>query len=1141
MTTESEPTIQRLSAPPGNPNEPYVVPCFEGELWTIPASNSVMRMLVTGHETNKTFAVVGTGGLEDEPVPFHYHDVAHDIFLCLKGRVRVWAEDQARELGPGDFASVPPGTVHRYHMPYRYHTEVVGLIIPGDWEEYFRFISERYAGSLFPTNDRRDRAKILFPKLMAASDQFDMTIVPEKQAFEPQPWDGSENKLPGAMAKGGYFLRDGEGDRWELCGTVVRPMATLKETGDKFTVYDISSSIHFNKTSFKWAVQFKDTHHAVYALMGKWALIVGNKTSELAAGETGFVPAGCAFRLEPSAAYARAYVFANGGGYGQVLTSLGTLYDDILVPQLDQVKKWTQDIAGIQSLEKETDPSNLISTKTLNRASIRIMSPQLVIETDFSSSEELWRPSSMEATSMWRFMQNVNQKRHKAMKTYQDLYNWSVGPDSTQFWADLWDEARLIHEGTYTQVVDETERMDKIPRWFQGIKLNFAENILYSADPKDASRSITLGKEDDKIALIAAREPTVSEKTSQPIISGSIEVTWGHLRRRVALTAGALRARGCRRGDRVAAVASNSIDTLVLLLATTAIGSIFSSMSTDLGAPAILDRLGQIQPRLIFVDDIAIYNGKTMDLSQLSIQLLDGLTAQTEFEGVIIQSVSGDTSPLSQEMQAMNQRSTAKWSPFEVLRDFLSRGSNSETNSAPFERLDFCEPFLIVYSSGTTGKPKCITHSTGGVLLNAIKEGHLHQNYGPDTICLNFSSVGLKKKTLSSRIKIQVTNGVPKTSWIVYILTVVVLLHGSRIVLYDGSPLFPDCQSFIRLLERQRVTDFGTSPRWLASCQKQNVSPRAIADLSSLRTVTSTGMVLTDDQFKWFYNDAFPPHVQLCNVSVPPHVQLCNVSGGTDMAGALAMNNPLTPVFLGGFQCRPLGMAVNAYELSQGSNSEDLEAPEKRVPIVEGEPGELVVTKPFPNMPPFFWGDADGREYFRAYFNVFDSVWRHGDVIKINKATGRVFILSRSDGILNPDGIRFGPSDIYSVVESKFTSQIQDSVCVGARLSRESQSEIVILFVVTKPGHKLTHYLDAQLRKEILKAYSKRHVPGTIVEVPEIPITRNGKKAEVIVKQIVSGQTITSASGLANPESLEAFKKFAAQMTSGAQRKESKL
>jgi acetoacetyl-CoA synthetase len=374
--------------------------------------------------------------------------------------------------------------------------------------------------------------------------------------------------------------------------------------------------------------------------------------------------------------------------------------------------------------------------------------------------------------------------------------------------------------------------MDSIPRWFEGVRLNFAENILYFSGRSTGKRTTAGGKEDNKVAVTEVRE-------------GGTEVrhyTWLELRRQVALLANAMRSRGVKKGDRVAVIASNSFDTLCVFLAVTSLGGLFSSSSTDMGTKGILDRLLQVDPVYVFFDDWAIYNGKSIDLRPKIQDVLDGLKPLKNFKSIVTQP------RFTYYASVADLRDTMTLSRFLVAAqgDFTPR----------FERLEYRDPFLVVYSSGTTGVPKCIVHSVGGVLTSAMKEGRLHRDVGPDTVQLQYTTTG----------------------WIMYMSSVLNLLSGARAVLYDGSPFQPSPRAFIKVIGEQKVTNLGLSPRFFHELQKNNISPREVTDLSSLRACTSTGMVLKDQLFEWFYDKGFPAHVQLANIS-----------GGTDLAGCFGM------------------------------------------------------------------------------------------------------------------------------------------------------------------------------------------------------------------------------------------------------------
>lgn len=487
------------------------------------------------------------------------------------------------------------------------------------------------------------------------------------------------------------------------------------------------------------------------------------------------------------------------------------------------------------------------------------------------------------------------------------------------FWDFCWKYLQIIHEGSYTRVVDESARMDSVPEWFSGIKLNFAENLLFSRNTGDIS-----GKEDDKIAVTEAREGD---------LKNVVHLTWGQLRRKTGALVQAMKADGVTRGDRIAVCSANSIDTLLVLLASTALGSIFSSSSTDMGVKEVLDRLLQIKPRWLFMDDYAVYNGKTIDLRDKMKDIVQGMKSIPDFQGIISQPRFPSPADISSIPKAL------------TLSSFLSKARG--TDRLEFVRVGFRDPVLVVYSSGTTGQPKCIVHSVGGVLLNASKEGGLHTENGPDTVALQYTTTG----------------------WIMYLAATQSLMFGTRVILYDGSPFVPDVTALLTLAAQEKVTHLGISPRWMHELQRAKIIPREMFDLSSLWVVTSTGMVLRDALFEWFYDEGFPTHVRLNNIS-----------GGTDIAGCFGISNPLVPLYVGGCAGCSLGISVDVYD-STIEGGEGV----KGVPVEEGVSGELVATSAFPNMPTMFWGDDSGQKYHDAYFGRFDSkmdphssAWRRG-------------------------------------------------------------------------------------------------------------------------------------------------------------------
>ncbi|KAK6373856.1 hypothetical protein LTS17_007825 [Exophiala oligosperma] len=679
---------------------------------------------------------------------------------------------------------------------------------------------------------------------------------------------------------------------------------------------------------------------------------------------------------------------------------------------------------------------------------------------------KLWEHHNPESTQMWKFLKSMEKVTGSKFPNYEDLYKYSRD-NISDFWRHCFNYLPIVYSGTVPdRVVDETARIDSIPRWFQGVKMNFAENILFCGDAQGRP-TVSPGKEDDKIACTEVREGSFLEPIRQ--------ISWKELRQKVGRCEQAMKAHGITKGDRVAVVSSTSLDTLTVFLAVTALGGIFSSSSTDMGVKGILDRLTQIRPKLLFMDDGALYNGKKIDLRQKMAEIVNDMKEIEEFKGVIAQ-VRWANSPA--DMTAIPR--CISWS------QFLSAATTSKLE---FAQLDFSDPFLIVYSSGTTGQPKCIVHGIGGIVLNGHKECRLHRDMDHDSCQLQYTTTG----------------------WIMYLGSVQGLLTGCRMIMYDGNPFVPNPRNFLRLVAREKVTHLGISPRYLQTLQTNKIKPREENDFSNLKVMTSTGMVLSNALFEWVYDVGFPRHIQLDNIS-----------GGTDVGGCFGCSNPVLPIYTGGCQSLSLGMAVSVLDSTiEGGRGV------KGVPVKDGESGELVCTKAWPSMPVAFWGESGGRRYFESYFEKFDDCWTHGDFIQINTSTtGQVMFLGRADGVLNPSGVRFGSSEIYSVIEGKFSDVVADSICVGQRRPQDSD-ESVMLFLLMKPGQRFTSTLAKSIKEAIRKEYSPRHVPKYVFETPEIPTTVNLKKVELPVKQIVSGKTIEPSGTLLNPQSLRYYYQFA--------------
>ncbi|KJZ70725.1 hypothetical protein HIM_09858 [Hirsutella minnesotensis 3608] len=683
---------------------------------------------------------------------------------------------------------------------------------------------------------------------------------------------------------------------------------------------------------------------------------------------------------------------------------------------------------------------------------------------DFEKTpRKLWEHLNPKGTAMWRFMQDANQRHGLSLNSFSDLYQWSCR-ERSQFYGQLWDSQRWIHEGSYTRVVDESVPISKLPAWFEGVRLNLAENILWSRGRDGCESRSTLGKEDDRVAVTEIREGNTAV----------VDVTWAELRARVARLADALHARGLREGDRVVMVGAHAAQTLVVFLAVAWLGGIFSSSSTDMGVGGLLQRTVQIDPKFVFFDDGALYNGKVVDLRDKIRGVVDGMKDCKQFETVIVV-----------ERFPRRPNDTSAIPRTERLEAFARSATGS---TPPIRRIAFQGPAMIFYSSGTTGNPKAIVHGVGPLMMNSTKEARLHLNMTSDDVALQYTTTG----------------------WIMYVASVLHLLVSGRAILYDGSPLLPDLGVLLRVVEQQRVTSLGISPRWMTELMKRKIVPRKVADLSSLRVVGSTGMVLPEQMFHWFYDVGFPEAVQLCNFS-----------GGTDIAGCFAVSNPIQPLYAGGCMGGSLGTPIAVFDhgLDEGSRGEPLRA---------GMPGDLVSPAAFPNVPLFLWGDsapAPGDKYRSSYFTRFGNAWAQGDFCAVHPRTGAVLMLGRSDGVLNPSGIRFGSSDIYAVVERCFAADVVECLCVGQRRPRDLD-ERVLLFLIMKPGRALDAELVGRVRETIARELTKRHVPKYIFEVSEIPHTVNGKKVELPVKAIVSGKTVKPSGTLINPQCLEFYYRF---------------
>ncbi|EGX94852.1 acetoacetyl-CoA synthase [Cordyceps militaris CM01] len=707
---------------------------------------------------------------------------------------------------------------------------------------------------------------------------------------------------------------------------------------------------------------------------------------------------------------------------------------------------------------------------------------------------KLWEHPNPKETEMWRFMQSCNDRFGLTMQvrkpargshpnplplvltyfcfpflshqTFDHLYAWSC-TRRADFWGAVWASQRAIHEGSFARVVDEAVPVDGLPRWFDGVRLNFAENYLYRRgwEHGPGTRG-TRDKEDAKLALTEVREGGAD---------AARDVTWGRLRRDAGCLASAMQARGVRKGDRIVAVGANSYTTLLVFLAATWLGALFSSSSTDMGVNGLLQRTTQIDPKFVFFDDAAVYNGRRIDLRDKMAGMLTGLIAECRsFEAIISMPrfpTAGPTGHLGPRVEP--------WA------SFLAAGDSSPPE---FVRVGFQDPMVIYYSSGTTGAPKAIVHGVGPMLLTGYKESILHRRMDPADVVLQYTTTG----------------------WIMYMSSVGALIGGAASVLYDGSPLLPDAGVLVRLVARYRVTVLGVSPRWMAELIKKGLAPRDMADVSTLKVVTCTGMVLPDQMFDWFYDVGFHKHTQLANIS-----------GGTDIAGCFVLENPLKPLYRGGCMGGSLGVPIAVYD-------HDMDDGSAGRPVPAGTSGDLVATAAFPNTPLYLWGDgatAPGPKYRGAYYERFRHVWAQGDFCQVHVRTGAVLMQGRSDGVLNPSGVRFGSADIYAVLDRHFAAHVADSICVGQRRPADPDEQVLLFVLMRAPG-SLTRALVADIRAAIARELTKRHVPKYIFEIPEIPTTVNGKKVELPVKKIICGKTVKPSGTLLNPGSLDYFYRF---------------
>lgn len=643
----------------------------------------------------------------------------------------------------------------------------------------------------------------------------------------------------------------------------------------------------------------------------------------------------------------------------------------------------------------------------------------------------LWTPDAarVAATNITAFAKGAEQRWGRVLPDYAALHAWSID-EPEEFWTSVWELGEVRGEQG-SVVLEDGERMPGAC-WFPEARLNFAENLLRSRDEGDA--------------LVFWGEDRVKNRLSH-----------ADLYRQVARFAAALRELGVEQGDRVAAWMPNLPETLVAMLAAASIGAIFSSASPDFGVQGVLDRFGQIEPKVLIAVDGYYYNGKVVDCLDRLAAITDGLPS---VKRVVVVPYVHARHDLSHVHHAR------------LLPDFV-RPFRAVTE-IPFARLPFAHPLFIMYSSGTTGVPKCIVHCAGGVLLQHLKEHRLHGDLKPGDRLFYFTTCG----------------------WMMWNWLVSGLASGATLLLYDGSPMLGNGTILFDYAQAEGMTHFGTSAKFIDGIAKAGLKPRETHDLSRLRAMFSTGSPLVPEGFEYVYRDI---KSDLC---------LSSISGGTDIVSCFVLGNPALPVWPGEIQCKGLGMAVDVFD--------DAGHP------VRGEKGELVCVRPFPVMPVGFWNDPDGARYKAAYFERFDGVWCHGDYSEITSHDGLI-IYGRSDATLNPGGVRIGTAEIYRQVEK--LDEVVESLVIGQDWPPQNPTDVrVVLFVKLREGVELEDGLIDRIRRTIRDNATPRHVPAKVVRVEDIPRTKSGKIVELAVRAVVHDQPVKNVEALANPAALEYFR-----------------